>query len=31
VFERIPNWVQEAVPGVQNLWAPDVHEHDGVY
>jgi arabinan endo-1,5-alpha-L-arabinosidase len=31
VFEEIPEWVREAVPGVQNLWAPDVIEHDGQY
>ena len=31
VFDRIPQWVRDAVPGVENLWAPDVYEHDGVY
>jgi arabinan endo-1,5-alpha-L-arabinosidase len=31
VFDAIPAWVVQAVPGVQNLWAPDIHEHDGVY
>jgi arabinan endo-1,5-alpha-L-arabinosidase len=31
VFAEIPAWVREAVPGVQNLWAPDVIEHEGQY
>src|SRR5687767_6961049 len=31
VFEEIPQWVRDAVPGVQNLWAPDVIEHEGQY
>jgi arabinan endo-1,5-alpha-L-arabinosidase len=31
VFEDIPAWVREAVPGVSNIWAPDVYEHDGTY
>lgn len=31
VFEAIPGWVREAVPGVQNLWAPDVIEHEGQF
>lgn len=31
VFAQIPAWVTEAVPGVINLWAPEVHEHDGVF
>jgi arabinan endo-1,5-alpha-L-arabinosidase len=25
----IPSWVTQAVPGVVNLWAPDVSYHDG--
>jgi len=24
VFERNPSWVEEAVPGVMDLWAPDI-------
>jgi arabinan endo-1,5-alpha-L-arabinosidase len=31
VFDQIPAWVTAAVPGVTNLWAPEAHEHDGVY
>jgi arabinan endo-1,5-alpha-L-arabinosidase len=31
VFSQIPDWVVAAVPGVQNIWAPNVFEHDGVY
>jgi arabinan endo-1,5-alpha-L-arabinosidase len=31
VFEEIPEWVRVAVPGVQNLWAPDVIEDEGQY
>jgi arabinan endo-1,5-alpha-L-arabinosidase len=31
VFERIPDWLVQAVPGVQNLWAPHVHYHAGTY
>ncbi|MFI2102457.1 arabinan endo-1,5-alpha-L-arabinosidase [Isoptericola sp. NPDC019693] len=26
-----PAWQQEAVPGVTNLWAPEVVEHDGTW
>jgi arabinan endo-1,5-alpha-L-arabinosidase len=29
VGTAIPSWVIEAVPGVTNLWAPDVSYHDG--
>jgi arabinan endo-1,5-alpha-L-arabinosidase len=31
VFAEIPAWVKEAVPGVVNLWAPEVHEHGGLF
>jgi len=31
VFEDIPAWVRAAVPNVQNIWAPDVHRHAGLY
>jgi len=26
-----PEWIAEAVPGVTNLWAPEIVEHDGTY
>lgn len=26
-----PTWAYEAVPGVENSWAPDVVEHEGTY
>jgi arabinan endo-1,5-alpha-L-arabinosidase len=29
VGTAIPSWVVQAVPGVTNLWAPDVSYHDG--
>ncbi|GAA5201525.1 arabinan endo-1,5-alpha-L-arabinosidase [Rugosimonospora acidiphila] len=29
VGTAIPSWVGQAVPGVSNLWAPDVSYHDG--
>jgi arabinan endo-1,5-alpha-L-arabinosidase len=29
VFNSIPAWVTQAVPGVMNLWAPEIHVHDG--
>lgn len=31
VFAQIPAWVRDAVPGVSNIWAPDVVYHDGTY
>jgi arabinan endo-1,5-alpha-L-arabinosidase len=31
VFDAIPAWVKKAVPGVDNLWAPEVFLHDGTY
>ena len=31
VWDTIPEWISEAVPGVNNLWAPEVHYHDGTY
>jgi len=31
VFDAIPAWVIAAVPGVTNLWAPEVHVHAGTY
>jgi arabinan endo-1,5-alpha-L-arabinosidase len=29
VFEQPPAWVQEAAPGVGDLWAPDISYYDG--
>ena len=29
VFETNPDWVRDAVPGVGDLWAPDISEHNG--
>lgn len=31
VFDEIPAWVRTAVPGIENIWAPDVTYHDGTY
>ena len=31
VFDAIPGWVSEAIPGVANLWAPEVFERAGTY
>ncbi|WP_232665655.1 arabinan endo-1,5-alpha-L-arabinosidase [Pseudonocardia sp. TRM90224] len=31
IWKSIPEWIKEAVPGVNNLWAPDVFEHNGTY
>lgn len=31
VFAEIPAWLREAVPGVSNIWAPDIAYHDGIY
>lgn len=31
VFTSIPAWVTAAVPGVQNLWAPEVYFKGGTY
>ena len=31
VFDSIPAWVVQAVPGVRNLWAPDIYEKAGTY
>src|SRR5690242_1248656 len=31
VFEAIPAWIPQAVPGVTSLWAPEVRLHDGTY
>ena len=31
VFNAIPAWIVQAIPGVASLWAPEIHEHDGTY
>lgn len=31
VWENTPEWLGEAVPGVSNLWAPELIEHDGTW
>jgi arabinan endo-1,5-alpha-L-arabinosidase len=31
VWDRIPAWLTEAVPGVTELWAPEIYRHDGTY
>ncbi|WP_198961453.1 arabinan endo-1,5-alpha-L-arabinosidase [Pseudonocardia sp. MH-G8] len=31
IWDTIPAWLGEAVPGVHNLWAPEVFEYDGTY
>ncbi|MFJ4046192.1 arabinan endo-1,5-alpha-L-arabinosidase [Microbacterium sp. NPDC089987] len=31
VWDAKPAWLDEAVPGVDNLWAPELYEHDGTW
>lgn len=31
VWQEKPEWLVEAVPGVDNLWAPELYEHDGIW
>lgn len=31
VWERKPEWLREAVPGVRNLWAPELIRHAGTW
>ncbi|MGO9659878.1 MAG: arabinan endo-1,5-alpha-L-arabinosidase [Acidimicrobiales bacterium] len=31
VFDNIPAWITNRIPGVQNLWAPDISYFDGLY
>ena len=31
VWQEKPDWLGEAVPGVDNLWAPELYEHDGTW
>lgn len=31
VWTEKPAWLEERVPGVDNLWAPELYEHDGTW
>src|SRR5215831_17204453 len=31
VFDFIPGWIQQAIPNIDSLWAPEVFEHKGVF
>lgn len=31
VWQEKPAWLATAVPGVDNLWAPELYEHDGTW
>jgi arabinan endo-1,5-alpha-L-arabinosidase len=31
VWPQKPAWLVDAVPGVDNLWAPELYEHDGTW
>lgn len=31
VWDTMPEWIAEAVPGVETLWAPEIHYSDGTY
>ncbi|MFC7328967.1 arabinan endo-1,5-alpha-L-arabinosidase [Marinactinospora rubrisoli] len=31
VWDTKPAWLAQEVPGVSNLWAPEVYQHDGTY
>jgi arabinan endo-1,5-alpha-L-arabinosidase len=31
VWQEKPAWLKEAVPGVDNLWAPELYQHDGTW
>ncbi|MGH3584779.1 MAG: arabinan endo-1,5-alpha-L-arabinosidase [Pseudonocardia sp.] len=31
LWDEIPGWIQEAVPGVNNLWAPEIFKNGGTY
>jgi arabinan endo-1,5-alpha-L-arabinosidase len=31
IWDKIPTWLTDAVPGANNMWAPDIYRHDGVY
>jgi arabinan endo-1,5-alpha-L-arabinosidase len=31
VWDSIPSWITKEIPGVNNLWAPEIHEYRGTY
>ena len=31
VWQEKPEWLSDAVPGVDNLWAPELYEHEGTW
>ncbi|MRG61159.1 family 43 glycosylhydrolase [Agromyces sp. CFH 90414] len=31
VWDEQPEWIETAIPGVKNLWAPELVEHDGTW
>lgn len=31
VWDKIPDWLTTAVPGVNNLWAPEIYQHKDTY
>lgn len=31
IWDTMPTWLRETVPGANNMWAPAVHEHGGTY
>ncbi|WP_116245033.1 arabinan endo-1,5-alpha-L-arabinosidase [Nocardiopsis sp. FIRDI 009] len=31
VWDTRPAWITEAIPGVETLWAPEIHHFDGTY
>ena len=31
VWDAIPDWLKKKVPGVNNLWAPEIHKRGGTY
>ncbi|PXA69799.1 arabinan endo-1,5-alpha-L-arabinosidase [Cryobacterium arcticum] len=31
VWQQKPDWLVAAVPGVDNLWAPELYQHDGTW
>lgn len=31
IWPEIPAWIDERIPGLENLWAPEIYEDDGTY
>jgi arabinan endo-1,5-alpha-L-arabinosidase len=31
IWDAMPSWLTETVPGANNMWAPAIHRHGGVY